>query len=308
MATIRLPRPGFLASSARQCQQCRAAISTSQWRSFNLTTPSIESDSLPPDPPTQTPQTTRPIKQLWHDERAARPNPNPPVSRAHSPQYDISRAPTAPASSTSRFSSSPVDQTDPASSPQPSPEIQHLPPALRTSLALLSTQPPHYIIIHIHGKPYLVTAGDTIRLPFLMHGVMPGDVLRLDRASQLGSREYTLRAGAARSKDAEMVESEEPIIGKTSDLHPSITQSVPAPNISSALKTRRPKATNRLGYIDPNLFVCRATVLGTESEPLRVKEKTKRRQRRTKHVYSKHRYTILRVSEVTIKGLEGLDV
>lgn len=151
---------------------------------------------------------------------------------------------------------------------------------------------------------------------------MPGDVLRLDRASQLGSREYTLRAGVAGSKPSAIqsqapvgtsttdgdVWNEEPIIGKTDDLHPTTTQGVPNPNVSSALKHRRPKAQNRLGYIDPELFVCRATVLGTESEPMRVKEKTKRRQRHVKHVYSKHRYTILRVSEVTVKGLEGIEM
>jgi large subunit ribosomal protein L21 len=51
-------------------------------------------------------------------------------------------------------------------------------------------------------------------------------------------------------------------------------------------------------YIDERLFVCRARVMGVESEPMRIKEKTKRRQRRVKKVRSKHRYTVLRVMEV----------
>jgi len=60
-------------------------------------------------------------------------------------------------------------------------------------------------------------------------------------------------------------------------------------------------------YLDERLFTCRATVLGTESEPLRIKEKTKRRQRHIKTVKSKHRYTILRVMQVDVKDLEEVE-
>ncbi|KAI3331662.1 hypothetical protein HD806DRAFT_477994 [Xylariaceae sp. AK1471] len=116
-------------------------------------------------------------------------------------------------------------------------------------LPLLRAQPRHYITAHIHGRPYLVTEGDQIRLPFRMPGVLPGDVLRLDRASVLGSRDYTLKGSP---------------------------------------------------WIDSTLFECRATVLGTESEPLRIKIKTKRRNRRSQRVTSKHKYTILRVSELKL--------
>jgi large subunit ribosomal protein L21 len=123
-------------------------------------------------------------------------------------------------------------------------------------LPLLAAQPSHYISAHIHGRPYLVTAGDMIRLPFHMPGVVPGDVLRLNRASALGSRDYTLKGTP---------------------------------------------------YVDERLFECRATVMGTEAEPMRIKEKTKRRNRKTKTVKSKHKFTILRVVEVKIKGLEDIE-
>lgn len=53
-------------------------------------------------------------------------------------------------------------------------------------------------------------------------------------------------------------------------------------------------------YIDESLFECRATVVEETSEPLRKKEKTKRRQRRIKTVKSKHPYTVLRISELVI--------
>jgi large subunit ribosomal protein L21 len=117
-------------------------------------------------------------------------------------------------------------------------------------LPALAAQPGRYITIHIHGHPYLVTEGDSVRLPFKMPGVVPGDILRLTRASILGSRDFTLKG---------------------------------AP------------------YIDERLFECRAVVTGTESEPLRIKIKKKRRCRRTKHVKSKHRYTMLRISELRIR-------
>jgi large subunit ribosomal protein L21 len=92
-----------------------------------------------------------------------------------------------------------------------------------------------------------------------MPDVVPGDILRLDRASVLGSRDYTLKGTP---------------------------------------------------YIDKRFFECRARVMGVEAEPMRVKEKTKRRQRRVKTVKSKHRYTVLRITEVRINSIvegEGIE-
>ncbi|KAI1375591.1 hypothetical protein F4677DRAFT_421820 [Hypoxylon crocopeplum] len=148
-----------------------------------------------------------------------------------------------------------IPPTAPSKPSPPQPQAQSPSPTTSSSVAelfpLLRAQPSHYITVHVHGRPYLVTEGDRVRLPFLMPGVTPGDVLRLDRASTLGSRDYTLLG--------------------------------------------RP-------YVDPALFECRATVLGVESEPLRVKVKTKRRNRRNRHATSKHKYTILRISELKLLG------
>ncbi|RDA83078.1 hypothetical protein CP532_2550 [Ophiocordyceps camponoti-leonardi (nom. inval.)] len=121
--------------------------------------------------------------------------------------------------------------------------------SVRRLLPVLAAQPGHYVTVHIHGFPYLVQEGDQVRLPFRMPGVVPGDVLRLNRASVLGSRDFTMKG---------------------------------AP------------------HIDDRLFVCRATVLGTESEPMRIKIKKKRRCRRKRQAKSKHRYTILRISELSV--------
>ena len=136
----------------------------------------------------------------------------------------------------------------------PAPPPAPIPDSVRNLLPFLAAQPGHYITVHIHGFPYLVQAGDKIRLPFRMPGVLPGDVLRLNRASVIGSRDYTMKG---------------------------------AP------------------HIDERVFECRATVLGVESEPLRIKVKRKRRTRRKRTVQSKHRYTILRISELNINNVEG---
>jgi large subunit ribosomal protein L21 len=142
----------------------------------------------------------------------------------------------------------------------------HLTPSIRQLLPLLQTQPAHYITAHIHGHPYLLTKGDTLRLPFNMPKVQPGDVLRLNRATHIGSRDYTLKAPE--------------VIKGTAD------------------------HGKKVFYLDERMYTCRATVMGVESEPLRVEEKTKRRQRHVKHVKSKMRYTVLRVSELEVKSLE----
>ncbi|RKF59218.1 54S ribosomal protein L49, mitochondrial [Erysiphe neolycopersici] len=128
--------------------------------------------------------------------------------------------------------------------------------SVKELLPLLVIQPSHYIIIHIHGRPYLVTTGDKLRLPFRMSGVVPGDVLRLNRATCIGSRDYTLKGTP---------------------------------------------------YVDERFYECRAIVMGTESEPMRFKEKTKRRCRKVKTVKSKHRFTVLRIAEFKIKNLTDIE-
>ncbi|TGO10700.1 hypothetical protein BTUL_0128g00390 [Botrytis tulipae] len=131
-----------------------------------------------------------------------------------------------------------------------------LSPSVEEMLPLLTAQQSHFITTHIYSRPYLVTVGDTVRLPFRIPGVVPGDVLRLNTASSIGSRDYTLKGTP---------------------------------------------------YLDERIFECRARVMGTEAEPMRVKEKTKRRNRKTKTVKSKHKYTILRIAELKVKTVEEIE-
>ncbi len=120
-----------------------------------------------------------------------------------------------------------------------------------------------------------------------MNGVVPGDILRLTRASVLGSRDFTLKAG-------EPIKATGPLGAGTCFVDGKSVGLVPG-------------AIKKLRYIDERLFVCRAVVLGSEAEPLRIMEKTKRRQRHVKTVKSKHRYTILKIRELTINGPEDIE-
>lgn len=145
--------------------------------------------------------------------------------------------------------------TTPETTSTPSAQQPPISQQVKELLPILAAQPGHYTTIHIHGKPYLVTEGDTVKLPFKMPGVAPGDILRLNRASVIGSRDLTLQG---------------------------------AP------------------YVDERLFECRAIVMGTESEPMRVMIKKKRRNRKKKHVFSKHKYTVLRINQLKINDVSNL--
>ncbi|KAL2829714.1 ribosomal protein L21-like protein [Aspergillus cavernicola] len=209
-------------------QATRQSLTTTTFRAC-LHQASTPSNTSSEEPLSATPraQFSTPTEQPTHPT----PTANPPVTRADVP---IAKQPLPPTFMTPlKVSKSLLD-----------------------TLPLLSTQKPHYISAHLHDRPYLLTEGDHLRLPFLMPKVKPGDVLRFNRASILGSRDFTLKG---------------------------------AP------------------YVDERLFECRVRVMGVDSEPLRVKEKTKRRRRHVQKITSKHRYTLLRVMEVKIKTVEELE-
>ncbi|EXJ57821.1 uncharacterized protein A1O5_12379 [Cladophialophora psammophila CBS 110553] len=103
-----------------------------------------------------------------------------------------------------------------------------------------------------------------------MKNVSPGDILRFNRASILGSRDYTLKAGSASTESYDKRRTGEP------------------------------------NYLDERLFECRVRVMGIETEPMTFKEKKKRRNRHRKIVRSKHKYTLCRVMQVRAKGLDEL--
>lgn len=194
--------------------------------------------------------------------------------------------------------------------------------SLQQLLPCLSTQKPHYITAHIHRFPYLLTEGDTLRLPFHMHGVYPGDILRLNRASLLGSRDFTMKAGRdspfAEFYDGRRINhpvgSDHSTTTTTTTITPTSSNSANTnstdPSSTAAFphahKNRQKQKAGPPNYLDERLFECRARVMGVDSGPMIEKIKTKRRNRKEKHVRSKHRYTVLRVMQVKVKSLEEL--
>ncbi|PNS18589.1 Homocitrate dehydratase, mitochondrial [Sphaceloma murrayae] len=219
------------------------------------------------------------------------------------------------ASQTQTPSQSPPQTT---SSPHPRKPSKASPPALSPSvkalLPHLTAQRQIYITAHIHARPYLLTQGDTLRLPFLMPGVQPGDILRFNRATTIGSRDFTLRApGSTRRGKSEVAGSGRvpPSFPGASALEGAEGTEVEGPAaVMDGPDTEHfvpHLAKGRIKYLDDRLFVCRAVVTGIESEPMRIMEKTKRRQRHTRHVKSKHRYTVLRIREVKVRGVEEVE-
>lgn len=152
--------------------------------------------------------------------------------------------------------------------------------SLQELLPALSAQTPHYITAHIHSFPYLLTEGDVLRLPTTLGlDLQPGTILRLNRASILGSKDYTLKAG-------------------TSD-----PQHSSPPHIRGESFTNK-KRTGETNYIDDRLFECRVRVMGVDSGPMMIKQKKKRRNRHLKEARSKHKYTVLRVMQVKVNSLQ----
>lgn len=49
-----------------------------------------------------------------------------------------------------------------------------------------------YATVNIHNRPYLITEGDEVILPFRMKQAEVGDIIEFDNVTTLGSRNYTL--------------------------------------------------------------------------------------------------------------------
>ncbi|SCU90370.1 LANO_0D08504g1_1 [Lachancea nothofagi CBS 11611] len=105
-----------------------------------------------------------------------------------------------------------------------------------------------YAIFRIHNRPYLVTKGDKVILPFKMKQAEVGDVLNLQDVTTIGTRNFKI---------------------------------VDSP-------------------IDSSLYSIKATVLEKTKRRMRVREVTKRRNRKVRHAVSKPDLTVLRISELAL--------
>lgn len=136
-----------------------------------------------------------------------------------------------------------------------------------------NNNPSVYATVYIHGRPYLVTPGDSLRLPFLMAGVQPGDELSLDRVGVVGNRSMTAIATSSGAAPNEAVGG---VVRSTVGAQVVASESIPGASV-------------------------RAVVLGVETEPERTLIKKKRRSRRKRTFKSKHSYTVLRIKEVVLQ-------
>ena len=259
-----------------------------------LTTVSHTSDSASQPPPSMAASRTQ---QHAESSSSPRSKPSNPSSKSSEPVSEPSEMPKLP---------TPGPRSGAASPPPLSTSVREL-------LPLLQTQKPHYITVQIHGKSYLVTQGDIIRLPFFMHGVEPGDILRLNRATHLGSRDFTLKAAAPPPKLKSPTRSTTGVVDSTTGDLASHSMVMPegalaaTPNTTYAPHFIPHIAKGKHSYLDESLFVCRAVVMGAESEPLRIKEKTKQRQRHVKRVKTKLRFTVIKIRELRVKTIEEIE-
>lgn len=73
-----------------------------------------------------------------------------------------------------------------------------LPRLQQTPLSLLQGQPAHYIVAQLHARKYLLTPNDILTVPRIP-SLKLGDTIRLDRVSELGSRNYTIKPSSSSS-------------------------------------------------------------------------------------------------------------
>ncbi|KAI0313088.1 ribosomal protein L21-like protein, partial [Amylostereum chailletii] len=66
------------------------------------------------------------------------------------------------------------------------------PASTASALALIRSQPSHYVLASVAGRKYLLAPKDLLTVPRL-NDVRVGDVLSLSQIHEVGSREYTLR-------------------------------------------------------------------------------------------------------------------
>lgn len=109
----------------------------------------------------------------------------------------------APTGARSVSTTSPLVPPATAYEPDPSPSSSTLTPSpprssssgttITSALSLLRSQPAHYVVIFFLGRRYLLQPDDILTVPRIKD-LSVGDVLLLTRVTEVGSRDYTLRA------------------------------------------------------------------------------------------------------------------
>lgn len=111
-------------------------------------------------------------------------------STSASPASASTSAASIPPPSVTTTSSTSTSNRDPASQ---SPHQKQASYDTKSAIALLRSQPSHYIIASIYQRRFLLTPRDVVTVP-RMKDVKVGDVIRLEKIHEVGSRDYTLRS------------------------------------------------------------------------------------------------------------------
>lgn len=181
-----------------------------------------------------------------------------------------------------------------------------------SALALLKSQPAHYISALFMGRRYLLSSGDILTVPHLKSTPV-GSRLALTRILEVGSRDYTLRAGAAASPAANpaAAAAEEASLAPTS----SSVSSAQLTPLSAPVTARPPGARSivvdgvpkdwqrhpdSLPYLGEEIVRAEVTVLEHTKGAMFEVEKFKRRKGYRRTLRSKLGFTKLRVGEIEL--------
>lgn len=168
-----------------------------------------------------------------------------------------------------------------------------------SALALLKSQPSHYITALFMGRRYLLSPGDVLTVPYLKNAPV-GSRLALTRILEVGSRDYTLRAGSATASAPTSV----------SSVSSAALASYSAPIVARPPASRSvavegtPKDWQRhpdsLPYLGDDLVRAEVTVLEHTKGAMFEVEKFKRRKGYRRTLRSKLGFTKLRVGEIEL--------
>ncbi|GAA5982017.1 hypothetical protein JCM10908_004705 [Rhodotorula pacifica] len=181
---------------------------------------------------------------------------------------------------------------------EPDPLPTNAPPSEPSALALLKSQPSHYITALFMGRRYLLSPGDVLTVPHLKNAPV-GSRLALTRILEVGSRDYTLRAGSASSPAASISSVSSAQLASHSAPHtarPPSSRSIAVGGVPKDWQ-RHPDSLPHLG---DEIVRAEVTVLEHTKGAMFEVEKFKRRKGYRRTLRSKLGFTKLRVGEIEL--------
>lgn len=182
-------------------------------------------------------------------------------------------------------------------------EPTHVIESRQEALALLRSQPVHYVVASLAGRTMLLHARDLFTLPRL-RDVQVGDVLELDRVHEVGSRDYTFRAQdpmSTRSRGPAALMRRSVPTSATPDHAKTALAGLSLKESQSWAARLRPGGLAHVGAVlDKEAVRVRCTVVEHTKGPMEFIVKKKRRKGYKRTIRHKQTYTRLRVEGIQI--------